>query len=96
MPDTLTEATFRPHVSGAVHLDDGRSLILVSIDAPDEQQRDPAQRRPFTLLLRGEPHPVIAEGMHRLAFGDGTVHALYMIPIHTPSRDHQDYQIVFN
>jgi hypothetical protein len=21
---------------------------------------------------------------------------LYLIPIHTPSRDHQDYQIVFN
>jgi hypothetical protein len=96
MPDALTDATFRPHVGGTVHLDDGRSLTLVSIDAPDERQRDSAQRPPFTLLLRGEPNAVIAEGLHLLAFGDGTVHALYMIPIHTPSRDHQDYQIVFN
>jgi hypothetical protein len=96
MPDALTDATFRPHVGGTVHLDDGRSLTLVSLDAPDERKWDPAQRRPFTLLLRGEPRPVMAEGLHRLTFGDGAAHTLYMIPIHTPSRDHQYYQIVFN
>ena len=34
--------------------------------------------------------------MYAITFEDGAGFDLYLIPIHTPSRDHQDYQIVFN
>ena len=55
-----------------------------------------APRAAFSLLLRGAPAPIAPEGMHRLTFEDGASFDLYLIPIHTPSRDHQDYQVVFN
>ena len=31
-----------------------------------------------------------------ITFEDGASFDLYIIPVHTPSRDHQDYQVVFN
>ena len=55
-----------------------------------------ATQAPFSLLLRGAPTPIVPEGMHRLTFADGASFELYLIPIHTPARGQQDYQIVFN
>ena len=31
-----------------------------------------------------------------LTFEDGASFDLHVIPVHTASRDHQDYQVVFN
>ncbi len=34
--------------------------------------------------------------MHTIAREDGTAYDLYLIPVHTPARERQDYQAVFN
>jgi hypothetical protein len=77
-----------------------RVLTLVSVNpaAPSGQAGPP--RESLSLILRGPPDDVLPEGMYDFAFGDGPDaaegFALYIAPIHTPARDRQDYQIVFN
>jgi hypothetical protein len=96
MAGVPTAANFLPHVGTTVSLPDGQTLTLVAVDQPSGGARDTAPRPPFSLLLRGRSTPVVPEGMHRLVFADDAGFELYLIPIHTPSRDHQDYQVVFN
>lgn len=94
MTDTPTAESFTPHIGQTVALPGGHTLTLVSVD-----RRSPSEastQAPFSLLLRGAPTPIVPEGMHRLTFADGASFELYLIPIHTPARGQQDYQIVFN
>jgi hypothetical protein len=71
-------------------------LRLVKISQHEFSGWDAAPRKPFSLILHGPPHPVLAEGIHRIAIADGPILTLYVIPILTAGRDRQDYQIVFN
>jgi hypothetical protein len=95
MEEDLSADIFMPHIGKPVVLPEGHRLTLVAVD-----RRGPsapgAPRAAFTLILRGVPSPIVPEGMHRLTLEDGASVDLYLIPIHTPSRDRQDYQIVFN
>ncbi len=68
--------------------------MAVQLQQPQGGNSD--ARTAFTLLLRGEGQPVVPEGMVVLNLADGARFELYMIPIHTPLREFQDYQIVFN
>ena len=95
MGDAPGAEIFMAHVGKAVSLPDGQKLTLVGVDQRGARGGD-APRAAFSLHLRGAPAPIAPEGMHRLTFEDGASFDLYVIPIHTPSRDHQDYQIVFN
>jgi hypothetical protein len=92
MTDAMSAETFTPHIGAAVSLLDGPTLTLVAVDRRNSQ----GPRAAFSLILRGAPAPIVPEGMHRLILDGGGSFDLYLIPIHTPSRDHQDYQIVFN
>jgi len=95
MGEVVSAMTFTPHIGRAVLLADGHRLRLVAVD----QRGSPppgAPRGPFSLILSGAPAPTVPEGLHRLTLEDGASFELYLIPIHTPSRDRQDYQIVFN
>jgi Domain of unknown function (DUF6916) len=94
MSDAPSAEIFTPHVGKAVSLPDGQKLTLVAVDERDAHS--PTAPRSFSLLLRGAPAPIVPEGMHRLSFDGGASFDLYLIPVHTPSRDRQDYQIVFN
>jgi len=96
MTDEPSAASFMPHIGKTVSLADGHTLILVAVDQRIGHAPEAAMRAPFSLKLRGSPAPIVPEGMHRLVFEDGTGFELYLIPVHTLSRDHQDYQIVFN
>ena len=96
MTDTPAAASFMPHIGRTVSLPDGHALTLVAVDQRVTHAQEAARRAPFSLILRGPPAPIVPEGMHRLVFEDGTDLELYLIPVHTRSRDHQDYQIVFN
>jgi len=53
-------------------------------------------RTPFSLILRGPPGAVVPEGFYRFTVDGRQDFDLYMIPTQTASREHQDYQIVFN
>jgi Domain of unknown function (DUF6916) len=94
MTDALSAETFTPHVGKAVSLPDGQKLTLIAVDKRSAPGAAP--RSVFSLILRGAPAPIVNEGMNRLTLEDGASFELYLIPIHSPSRDHQDYQIVFN
>lgn len=92
MTDAASAETFAPYIGRAISLGDGSTLTLVAVD----RHKSPMPGVGFTLLLRGAPAPIAPEGMHRITVEGGASFDLYLIPIHTPSRDHQDYQIVFN
>lgn len=95
MAEAVSADTFTPHIGKTALLPDGRSLTLLAVDR--RQGHAPgAPRAAFSLVLRGAPAPIVPEGLHRFTFDDGASFELYLIPIHTPSRDRQDYQIVFN
>ena len=93
MTDGASAETFAPYIGKAISLDDGPTLTLMAVD---RHKSTTASGGGFTLLLRGAPAPIAPEGMHRVTLEGGASFDLYLIPIHTPSRDHQDYQIVFN
>ena len=94
MADTITAELFTPHIGKAVSLPDGRTLTLTTID--QRESGASGAPRAFTLLLRGPPDRIVPEGLHCLTLEGGASFDLYLIPIHTPSRDRQDYQIIFN
>jgi hypothetical protein len=96
MSDAINAETFAPYVGKPVSLANGRALTLVAVDPHRSPRPDAAPGTSFSLLLRGAPAPLVSEGLHRLGFGEGASFELYLIPIHTASRDHQDYQVVFN
>ncbi len=95
MTDAPSAETFTRHIGKAVSLHDGHRLTLVAVDQRKSGAPD-AESHAFSLLLRGAPAPIAPEGMHRLILAGGASFDLYLIPIHTPSREHQDYQIIFN
>ncbi len=92
MTDEANAETFALYIGKAVSPSDGPTLTLAAVD----RHKSSTPGGGFTLLLRGAPTPIAPEGMHRITLEGGASFDLYLIPIHTPSRDHQDYQIVFN
>jgi hypothetical protein len=94
MADAIAAELFTPHIGKAASLPDGRKLTLTAVDQQGSQTSGAPHA--FTLLLRGAPDRIVPEGLHRLTFERGESLDLYLIPIHTRSRDHQDYQIIFN
>lgn len=96
MSDTINAETFAPYVGKAASLANRQALILVAVDVHRSPRPDAAPGTSFSLLLRGAAAPIVSEGLHQLTFEDGASFELYLIPIYTPSRDHQDYQVVFN
>ena|ERR1700728_3303124 len=97
MVEMLTAEAFAPHVGKQVQPQgQHRVLTLIAVNVDDRPGAAVAGRRPFTLRLRGAPGDVLPEGLYHLAIEDGPAFDLYVIPIHTVSREHQDYQIVVN
>ena len=66
------------------------------LNAASEAERKTFPRQPFSLIFRGPPADVLPEGLHTLEVEGGDSFTIYVMPIHTPARDRQDYQAVFN
>jgi hypothetical protein len=96
MSDPINAETFARYVGRPASVANGQALTLVAVDTHQSPRPDAMPESSFSLILRGAASPIVSEGLHRLAFEDGASFELYLIPIYTPSRDHQDYQIVFN
>ncbi|MGH7045919.1 MAG: DUF6916 family protein [Stellaceae bacterium] len=95
--DRLTADDFAPYVGKRFHPDGTDfELTLVRIDQPGFPGWAATMRKPFSLILCGPHGRVLPEGMYRIVIEGGPSLALYMMPIFTLSRDHQDYQIAFN
>jgi hypothetical protein len=88
---------FIPHVNKSFSFD-GRPevLRLASVDVIDSPNRPEHLPKPFTLVFHGPRGDVMPEGLYPVRVEDGARFELYVIPIHTPAPDRQDYQAVFN
>jgi hypothetical protein len=99
MAEHLTPQHFLPHVQKIFHVDGGAyALTLTRVEQRrfEDHEGGMGLREPFNLIFSGPPGDVLPEGMYRLAVEDGPSFELYVMPIHTPMRDRQDYQASFN
>jgi hypothetical protein len=75
----------------------GHALVLTRVEQPRLGDRGEGEfRAPFLLIFRGPPGDVLPEGLYTLDVENGPSFELYVMPIHTPARDRQDYQSSFN
>jgi hypothetical protein len=97
MDQVLTAADFAPHLGKVFHAE-GQPHVLTFATLNDRVRPDwpAAMRAPFSLILRGPPDAVLPEGSYRFTIEDGPSFELHIMPIHTPSREYQDYQVAFN
>jgi len=99
MIEQLTPEHFRPHVAKLFRVRGGlHGLTLTEVQAPvvSESVRKLLPRQPFNLIFRGPAADVLPEGIYTLEVEGGPAFQFYVMPIHTPARDRQDYQAVFN
>jgi hypothetical protein len=93
----LTAEDFAPHLGKTFH-PQGQPHVLtfVKLDSRDWPGWPADIRKPFSLILRSAPGAILAEGFYRFTVEDGPCFDLHIMPIHTPTREHQDYQVAFN
>jgi hypothetical protein len=97
MRATLTADDFRPHLGKIFRvIDRDDTLTFVTLDETPQHGSPDTLRQAFALILRGRHHPVLPEGAYRFEVDGDAPFDLYIMPVHTSARDHQDYQIVFN
>ena len=83
---------FTPHIGQAFTI--GPAILsLARVDVLPGPGREDAG---FTLVLTGPRTPVLPEGLYDAAAPGGPALTFYIMPIHTPDPDRQDYQAVFN
>jgi hypothetical protein len=97
MDELLTHEQFSPYLGKRFgfhghHL----TLLLRSIDLQPQFAAPGVSRVPFTLIFEGPAGDILPAGHYRIAVPDSPVFEMYVSPIHTPAREHQDYQAVFN
>jgi hypothetical protein len=97
MTRILRHEDFAPHVEKQFRFAGWHgSLRLVRIERSARPAAGDAGRMPFTLIFQGARSDVLAEGMRTATADDGSSFEFYIMPIHTPAADRQDYQAVFN
>jgi hypothetical protein len=97
MTRILRHEDFAPHVDKPFRFSGWHgSLRLVRIERPASTAGSADERAPFTLIFQGVRGDVMAEGLRTATAEDGSGFELYIMPIHTPAPDRQDYQAVFN
>jgi hypothetical protein len=99
MAEMLQPENFLPHVNKVFRVKGSRyALTLVEVDIRRLQEKEAkiVPRQPFNLIFRGPPGDVLREGMYALEVDDGPSFQLYVMPVETYTRAHQDYQSSFN
>jgi hypothetical protein len=97
MSEPLTHELFRPHLGHRFRFG-GRSelLKLEKIDVKEQPPLPGLTYKAFTLIFTGPREQVLPEGFYAAEAEGGTRFDFYIMPIHTPARDRQDYQAIFN
>ena len=97
MDEPLSLDLFMPSVGKRVGFEgQSMTLLLAEAEAKPRAAMPDAERVPFVLRFQGPSEPILPPGIYRAVFEDGPVVELHIVPIHTVSRDRQDYQAVFN
>jgi hypothetical protein len=72
-------------------------LFLARVDVMPQSGRRDQALVPFTLIFQGlAGGQLLPEGLYRATVDASSVGEFYVMPIHTPRGDWQDYQAVFN
>jgi hypothetical protein len=95
MAELLTAEDFRPHVDKIFRVQGGAHAFTLA-EVATAASVEGISRQPFSLVFRGSPNNVLPEGVYTLEVDDGPSFELYVMPIHTPAQDRQDYQAAFN
>ena len=101
MMEKLTGADFRPHLNQTFRIHKESSepleseLIEVSDVGPDSREGEAAERRSFSILLRGPAEPVLPQAIYRIEHADMGVLDLFLVPI-GPDNQGMRYEAVFN
>jgi hypothetical protein len=97
MTRILRHEDFAPHVDKQFRFSGWHgSLRLARVETPARPGPHDGARAPFTLIFQGVRGDVMAQGMRTATAEDGSSFEFYIMPIHTPAADRQDYQAVFN
>ena len=97
MAALLTADDFLPHVDKVFRVQGGHhALTLTRIEQRRREEGEIGDRDPFNLIFRGPPGDLLREGLYTLDVENGPSFELYVIPIHTPMRDRQNYQAAFS
>jgi hypothetical protein len=95
--DRLEYDDFIPHLNKLFRFNGHQhQLRLATVDVADRPNLPQDHRKPFILLFHGPRGAVMPEGLYETEVEDGARFELYVVPIHTPAADRQDYQSVFN
>ena len=99
MPELYAPEHFLPHVNKIFRVQRSQhalTLVRVETRRREEWELEMGVRDPFNLIFRGPVGDLLPEGLYTLEVEDGPAFELYVIPIHTPARDRQNYQAAFN
>ena len=98
MDEPLTKDHFTPHVGKLVRIVGTRHAL--GLDHVEGDGKIPAgwPRAPFIVVFRGPPgrDSLLPEGSYDCDVEGGPTFNLYIMPIHTPALDRQEYQAAFN
>ena len=99
MDELLTPEHFLPHVDKTFRVKgSNRAFTLTRVEQRrmEDWEVEAGFRQPFNLIFRAPPGDVLRQGLYTLEVEGGPAFELYVIPIHTPARDRQEYQAAFN
>lgn len=96
MSDALRAEDLLPHMDKAFRVRSGRHVLVLTALERFGAAEGSGPREPFLALFRGPPDDVLPEGLHAFEVEGRPPLEFYIMPIHTPARDRQDYQAVFN
>jgi hypothetical protein len=97
MTESLTHEHYAPYVGRSFSFEGHHvTLILASVKANPQFAVPGSSQVPFNLIFHGPAGDILPEGDYRAIVEDGPVMTFYLMPVHTPDRERQDYQAVFN
>ena len=97
MSAPLTHEDFQPHVGREFRFSGQPQVLQLSrIDVGDRPPLPGMDYKAFTLIFAGPRGNVLPEGFYAAEADGGARFELYILPIHTPAPDRQEYQVVFN
>jgi hypothetical protein len=97
MSAPLTHENFQPHVGRSFRFGGQPQVLQLSrIDVGDHPPLPGLDYKAFTLIFTGPRGDVLPEGFYAAEADGGARFEFYILPIHTPAPDRQEYQVVFN
>lgn len=97
MSASLTHELFQPHVGREFRFGGQPQVLQLSrIEVGKEPPLPGLDYMAFTLVFIGPRGNVLPEGFYAAEADGGARFEFYILPIHTPAPDRQEYQAVFN